>query len=86
MPRKLEANLAKIRKVIVAEARSRPVSFSQVCIACDMSPSSLYTYIPLLKETDPYIKFKDNKFYLNEYEELQHWEELENINKNIEID
>lgn len=38
------------------------VSFAKVCIECEISPSSLYQYIPLIIDQFPDIKYEAHSF------------------------
>lgn len=73
--KKVMKNLESIEKIVIAEA---PISFAKVCLGCGLSPSTLYSYIPLIKEQYPWIKVGDKKFHFDMFVYTE--------NKNINIE
>lgn len=49
-----------------------PVSFERVCVACGFSPSKLYSYIPLITDTYPWIKYDNRRFSFDLFIFVEH--------------
>ena len=66
---KVRRNLEMIHGFIATEA---PISFERVCIACGFSPSKLYSYISLIHEEYPWIRYNDKHFYFDLFSFNEH--------------